>query len=184
MITKIKNKYRTRKLQKAQEREAIANLPSAFDNAHIYWTSYEHMPHQRGFIWKLGAAITVVGGIALSLYYGVWTLALLIGVVSVVYFLYQLEEPRQVDVKISDIGIKVGRRQYSFSKIKGFWLQYNPPYSSSLNIRVEGDFLRDISIFMPLDDPAQIRSFLIKKVPELEGQEESLTDIILKILKI
>ncbi|MBU1152181.1 hypothetical protein KJ632_05150 [Patescibacteria group bacterium] len=157
---------------------------TAFDKAQIYWTSYEHIPHQRGVIWKICAALVVLGGISLSLYYGVWTLAMLIGVASVVYFLYQLEEPRQIDVKISDIGIKVGNRKYSFARIKAFWLHYEPPYTSTLNIRVQGDFLRDISIFMPIDDPALIRSFLIKKVPELEGQKESLTDILLRLLKI
>jgi len=37
VIKKIKNKIKTRKIRKAQEREYLRTLPSAFDHAALAW---------------------------------------------------------------------------------------------------------------------------------------------------
>jgi len=105
-------------------------------------------------------------------------------VFTAVYSLIHLEHPRNVQVKISEIGVKVGLKKYSYGKIKAFWIIYEPPFVQTLNLRVEGDFIGEITIQLAGQDPAQVREYLISKIPEMEGKSESFSDILVRLFKI
>lgn len=191
MLKKLKTKYSAHKLQRAQKKEsrqqlrnAILNAPSAFDEAVISWEAPEYVVHQKGPKWKITMLLLVAVVAGLSLYYDSWTFALAIVVFAAVYSLVHLEHPRDVQVKISEIGIKVGFRKYSFGKIKAFWIIYEPPFVQTLNLRVEGDFIGEITIQLAGQDPAKVREYLISKIPEMEGKSESFSDILVRLFKI
>lgn len=191
MLKKIKIKYQAHKLNRAQKKEAkiqrkhlLRNAPSAFDEAIFSWVAPETIQHQRGTTWKIIASIVALSAMLLGIYLGAWSFSLAIATFIGAYYLINLEHPKDVEVKISEIGIKVGSRKYSFSKIKAFWLIYNPPYTQTLNIRVSGEFLVDITIQLGGHSPAPVREYLMAKIPEMEGQSEKLSDLILRLLKI
>ncbi|MBI5754105.1 hypothetical protein HZA40_03115 [Candidatus Peregrinibacteria bacterium] len=191
MFHKIKEKYHQHRLKKAQKREErkrqielIKNAPSAYDDAKISWIAPETIIHERGPIWKIFMTIAVLAVIAWGIYSGAWTFSLAIGIFAVAYYIIHLEHPKAIEIKISDIGIKVGYRKYSYSQIKAFWIIYDPPYVQTLNIRVSGHIIDDITIQLYDQEPALIREFLMSKVPELEGQTEKLSDIFLRLFKI
>lgn len=191
MLKKLKEKYHAHKLHRAQKKEArqllihrIKNAPSAFDDAVFSWEAPEYVAHERGLTWKIIMITTIALAAGLSWYFDDWSLALVIVVFAGVYSLVHLQHPRHVQIKISEIGIKVGFRKYSYSRIKAFWLIYEPPFVQTLNIRVEGDFIGDITIQLGDQAPAAIREYLISKVPELEGKSESLSDIFVRLFKI
>lgn len=180
MIKKLRKKYQARKLEKVRGIEQ----PSAFDNGIISWTAPEYIRHERGPLWKAIAFLSLIAAAILGYIYNAWTFSLAIVVFAVVYYLIQLEHPRNVEVIVSDIGVKVGNRKYPFTRIKAFWIVYEPPYVQTLNIRVDKDLACDITILMNYNDPALLREFLLSKIPEMEGQGESLSDALLRLFKI
>lgn len=191
MLRKIRHKYQQHRLKKAQKREErrrqmdlIRNVPTAYDEALISWIAPETIRHERGPIWKIVMSIVVLALIGGGIYYDAWTFSLAIGAFVSAYYLIHLEHPKAIEIKISDIGIKIGYRKYTYSQIKAFWLIYDPPFVQTLNIRVTGQYISDITIQLGDQSPATIREFLMTKIPELEGQSEKLSDIFLRLFKI
>jgi hypothetical protein len=179
MLKKLKEKYRSHKLHRAMK-----NTRSAFDDAAISWVAPEYVAHERGLMWKITMLVLVTACAGVSFYFGDWSFALAVLVFAGVYAIIHSKRPRNIEIKISNIGIKVGFKKYPYGKIKAFWLIYEPPFVQTLNIRVEGEFIGDITIQLSNTNPAAIREFLITKIPEMEGKSESLSDIFVRLFKI
>ncbi|MCX6734390.1 MAG: hypothetical protein NTZ25_00595 [Candidatus Peregrinibacteria bacterium] len=191
MLHKIKTKYQQHRLKRAQKREdrkrqldQIRSTPSDYDHAHISWVASEAVIHERGPVWKVIMSIVVFLSIIGGIYYGAWTFSLAIAAFATVYAMVHLQHPKAIEIKISEIGIKVGYRKYAYSQIRAFWILYDLPYVATLNIRVSGQIVDDITIQLGNQSPAEVREFLMTKIPELEGQSEKLSDIILRLFKI
>jgi len=191
MLKKIKSKYQEGKLKRAQNKEArrehlykLHNEPTAFDNVVLSWVAPEAIRHERGKKWKVIMSLLVIVSTVGGIYYNAWTFSLVILTFAFVYGTIKLEHPKDVEVKISEIGIKIGGRKYAFGRIKAFWVIYEPPYVKTLNIRVQGKFNEDITIQLNGQDPSEVREYLLEKIPEMEGQDEKFTDIVLRIFKI
>jgi hypothetical protein len=188
---KVKSKIQTHRLKRAQRKEEkrqkhylLHNHPTAFDHAILSWVAPETIKHERGTIWKIGMSIIVIALVIYAIRTGAWTFALAIVTAAVTYWLVHLEHPKEVEIVISDIGIKVGTRKYSFGKIRAFWLIYHPPYVSTLNIKVSDEIVGEITIELGSQNPSHVREVLIEKIPELEGKSESFSDILIRLLKI
>lgn len=166
-----------------KNKKIVPASANAFDKAIILWTAPEFLRYRRGLIWKTAAFLLFACIMLFAFLQKAWSFGLVMLVSVAVYYLLQRERPRNLEVKISDIGIKVGQRQYPFTRIKGFWIIYEPPFAT-LNISVSGDLAANISIQLAHQDPAVLRNFLLHKIPELEGKKESFLDLITKILKI
>jgi hypothetical protein len=191
MLSKLKEKYHQHKLHRAQKKEArhqlmheIKNAPSYYDDAAFSWVAPEYVMHDRGWIWKISMVSVVALVAILSLYFQAWSFALVVVVFAAVYALVHLQHPRNVEIKISEVGIKVGYKKYNFTKIRAFWFVYEPPYVETLNLRVEGNFTGEITIQLAGMDPAPIRDFLLNKIPEMEGKTESFSDVLIRLFKI
>jgi len=191
MVSKLKEKYNKHKLHRAQKKESrqqllheVKNAPSSYDNAVFSWVAPEYVMHDRGLVWKISMILLVVIVAALSLHFQAWSFALVVVVFSAVYALIHLQHPRNIEIKISEIGVKVGYKKYTFTKIRAFWFIYEPNYVETLNLRVEGNFTGEITIQLAGMDPAPIRDFLINKIPELEGKTESFSDVLIRLFKI
>lgn len=177
MLRKIKNKNQKRK-------EALRNIPTGFDHAEIEWKALEHPRHERGRLWYITVGVLTTAAIAWGLFFNAWTFSLVVMVFVFVYALLHRDEAEEVEVKISSIGIKVGHRKYPYNRIKAFWVIYEPPMTRSLYIRVNGDIAVDIAIELNDQNPAEVRDFLIERIPEMEGKNQSLTELFLRIFKI
>lgn len=188
MLKKLKQKYNQHRIKRARKREArlyaLLNEPSAYDDVILSWIAPETVKHERGLVWKIVASLVVAFAIAWGFVYFSWTFSLLLITFVLVYYLVHLEHPKEVEIKISEIGIKVGAKKYPYSRIKVFWIIYEPPFVKTLNIRVSGEIVSDITIQLDHQDPAPIRNFLLEKIPELEGQTEKISDIFLRLFKI
>lgn len=191
MIKKLKEKFREGKLKRAQKKEEkfknlykLKNEPSAYDDAILSWIAPETVKHERGIIWKIIMTLLISAAIAWGIVYNSWTFSLVIAVFVAVYYLIHLEHPKDVEIKISGIGIKVGARKYSYNRIRAFWIIYEPPYIKTLNLRVSGELGGDITIQLNSQNPTPVRQLLMEKIPELEGQREKLSDIFIRVFKI
>lgn len=162
----------------------MQNQPSAFDNAVISWIAPEHIRHKRGRLWKVIVAALLIAAIVTGIAHQAWTFSLAIVVFAIVYYLLNREPAKDVKVSISDIGIKVGKRKYPFTRIKSFWLVYEPPYTKSLYVKVDGELVVDVSIQLNKQDPSEVREFLIEKIPEREGHNQPLAELFSRLLKL
>lgn len=162
----------------------LAHTKTAFDEGVISWIAPEYIKYERGLLWKIVVVLAMVAIVGFGVYYREWTFPLAVLTFVLVYVLIHRENPKDVKVIISKIGVKVGGRQYPFTRIKAFWLNYIPPHTKILNLRVSGDLALDIPIQLKNQDPAQVRDFLIEKIPEKEGHKESLSDIFTRLFKI
>lgn len=191
MIKKIKTKIKTarqngklKKAQKKEQKEQLYAAATAFDDAVCSWQTSEFVRHDRGIIWKIMMPLLVFLAVFMGIYYDVWTFSLAIATFALVYYILHRKGPETINVVISDIGIKVGSRCYPFSKIKAFWIIYQPPVLKTLHIRVSGDIALNIAIELEDQHPAAIRELLIDKIPEIEGQKVSLVESLARLLKL
>ncbi|MFC1616233.1 hypothetical protein ACFL21_03760 [Patescibacteria group bacterium] len=177
MLKKIKNKLKNKK--KKQKIDY-----SAYNKGIISWYAPEFLQYEKGIFWKISALVILFAIIVLGIIYNAWTFSLVVLTLSAVYYLSHREHPRVVKVTISDVGIKVAERHYPYSQIKGYWLVYHPPYIKKLNIRVQGKILLDIPILIHEQDPAFIQQILNRRITEIKGKTEPLSESILRLLKI
>lgn len=173
-----------KKLLKVQERESKSAELSAYENEIISWIAPEFLRYERGKIWKIVMIAAGISAITLGIINQAWTFSLAIIAFVSVYYILNREAPKEVKITISDVGIKIGERRYPYGKIKAFWIIYDPPYSTTLTIRVSGDLLLDITIQLNGQNPAQIREVLLSKIPEMEGKTEPMTDIVSRLFKL
>ncbi len=157
---------------------------NAFDDAVIAWVAPEAIRHERGKVWKMVMLAIIIGFVVWGIMSQALTFSIAVIVFAVVYYFVGMNSPKDVEVKISQVGIKVGDRRYSYSIVKAFWINYEPPYTKTLNIRIKNNINCDVTIQLNEQNPAPIREFLMKKMPELENQNEKLTDILARIFKI
>lgn len=176
MLKKIKKHYA--KLKEYNEQ------PSHYDQSSLSWETPEFIKPYRGWVWKSIMALLLLGAVAFGYFYNALTFSLAVLTFAIVYALVQKENPKTVTVNLSHVGIKVGKRRYPFSKIKHFWIHYDPPHVKNLRIHVEGDLAHEIII--PLSDasPSEVREFLMGKIAELEGHHETLSELLLRAFKI
>lgn len=184
MLKKIKSKIKNRKLKKAIEKEYRQNEKTSFDDSIISWVAYEYPKHERGTLWKVLSISFVVVAIALGIFFNAVTFSLAIASFALVYYLLHKENPKKIEIKISNIGIKIGNIKYPYSEIKEFWIIYEPPFVRTLNLRVRSGLINEVKVELGGQDPAQLREILMAKIKELEGQKEGLTDTILRLFKL
>lgn len=180
MFKKLKQKRKERK----EKIYRLLNEPSAYDDAILSWVAPETIRHERGLAWKIIISLILAAAIAWGIVYNAWTFSLAVGVFAIVYYIIHLEHPKDVEIVISEIGIKVGGRKYPYNRIRAFWVIYEPPFVKTLNLRISGGIGGDITIQLDGQHPAPVREILIGKIPEMEGQAEKVSDIFLRLFKI
>ena len=82
------------------------------------------------------------------------------------------------------MGIKVGNKIYQYGRIRAFWINYNPPFTKTLNIRVHGEFLVDIDIQLGNQNPVEIYDFLSTRLPEMQGKSEGFLKTLERLFKL
>ena len=194
MIKKISKKLKARKsrntekkLQKALKRESkllSSQKDSAYDKAAIAWTASEYIKHRKGTVWHVVFLSLFLGGACLSFMYNSWSFSLALVIFAAVYLLLDRKHPKNIKIKLSEIGMKVGNKVYQYNRIRAFWIAYNPPFVKVLNIRVHNEYLVDIEIQLGNQDPGEVYELLSKKLPEIEGKEEGFFDQLIRSLRI
>lgn len=194
------SKHELRKAQKQEQKSAksakktynftpeIPETPqqlAQYEKAIFAWTAPEYIQHPKSKTWYMIAAIIAVIAVVAASFVGDFTMALAVVVFAAVYYYIHINHPpKEIQIKISRMGIKVGTMIFPFSSIQAFWIIYSPPHIATLNLRVKEHFFSDVIIQLHHEDPAPIREYLCGQVPEWEGKNERLGDMILRLLKL
>lgn len=158
-------------------------MPSS-QRAIFQWTAPEYIQHERGPKWFLIAGVILAIVILVSLLTRNWTLAIAIVVLAAVYeFTRRQHPPKEIDIRITDLGIHAGHMFFPYSNIRAFWLFYENGIKT-LHLSIHRRLFSDVIIQLADQDPAVIREYLVGQIPEWEGKHERVTDVILRLLKL
>jgi hypothetical protein len=149
------------------------------------WIVREYDQHDRGVLWHVGM-ITV--GIILVLYgliFNNFLFSLIIILFAIILFLQSYQTPPEVQFAITDTGIVVGNKLYTFSEFEQFYIVYNPPQVKMLFLDTKSPFRPLLRV--PLQDmnPVAVRHTLREYLNEdFEKEEEPLSDAFARNWKI
>lgn len=179
--TKIKNHEKSA----ASEKEVICHTPNSHhENVIISWVAPEYIQYHKEPRWYYAAGIIIFITLVISFLTDNWTFALSIITLAAVYqYLHMYHPPRDIAIVITDMGIHVGQIFFPYSHIQSFWIIYNRGIRT-LNLRVTNRFYADLTIQLNDQNPVKVREYLVGQIVELEGKNESLGDVILRLLKL
>jgi hypothetical protein len=143
-----------------------------------------HRPH-RGTKWYFFA--TIIGGALLlySVFTGNYIFGVIIILVALIYFLYDVHAPPKTSFTITTSGVKLGRKYYKYRELDDFWIVYRPGDHTHHYINPSRMGVANLSIPLDEEDPLQIRELLLQYIPENEHEDdEPLSEVFGKILKL
>lgn len=165
--------------------EVNAHDLTLYEKAVFSWYAPEYIQHKKSPRWYLAAGIILLFAIILAVIFSNWTFAIAALVFAGVYhYIHEKHPPKIIKITISQMGIKVGNMIFPFSHIKAFWIIYQAPFIKTLNLHVKEHFFSNVEIQLGDANPVEVRQFLCSQVPEWEGKNEKLGDVILRLLKL
>lgn len=151
----------------------------------LKWETLDFMPTPRGKLWYIVAGIVMGGLILYAFLSGSLTMAIAFIVVSVLFLIVEKRKPREVEVEITDMGVRYNGRFYPYNHINAFWIVYHPPYIRVLYLRLSnGRNFKYVKIELNHQNPKEVRDLLLQELPEIEGAQELPTDLIARILRL
>lgn len=140
------------------------------------WTIQEYERHERGTFWYV---FMISIGLALVLYALAtqnFLFALIIILFAIILFLQSHQEPLQVQFQITELGVIISRRFYTWSEFNNYYIIYEPPHVKTLFLDTAST-LRPV-LRVPLLDmnPNEIRHTLNQYLTEDVEKEEPLSD--------
>lgn len=153
----------------------------------IYSTTIkEFEKHERGKRWYLIMTILAILLISIAILTANYLFALIIVLFAIIMVLQEMNKPIDLNFAVTETGIIVGNKYYSFSEMEKYWIIYNPPEIKALYFEPKSIIKHRIMIPLGDDvDPVILRSFLNMYILEdLEKEEEPLSDRLGRILKI
>lgn len=168
-----------------EEEQTVFTEAPTDDDVLASWKFLEFEKPERGMRWYFFA--TIVAG--LLLLYSILTHNYIFGViiilVALIYFLYDLHDAPETSLSITTAGIEVGRKFIKYRDIVNFWIIYKPGVTTSLYFKPRVFAIPLLSIPLMDQDPLQIREILLQYLPEnLTEEDEPLSETMGKILKL
>lgn len=143
---------------------------------------YHHDPNKRA------VAVLSVGLFIIAALVGVFQR----NVISTIFFallggmvlLRASKKPDLARFEINPLGIRVGEKFYKFRDIKSFWIEYDSRLNiKELSIQMKKRYTTYLKIPIEGQNPVQLRTILIKFIPEVE-HEDTMADTISRRLGI
>ena len=148
------------------------------------WKAPEFISHQKGSRWFLISSVIILLLVIYALYTQSATMAIVFIVFAGVYYLTHNQQPKIIDVQIKELGISVDKKFYPYNFINSFWINYDPPYVRTLNLRLSDKSFTKVTIQLDSQDPVEVRKTLAKEIPEVEGASESFGEILIRLLRL
>ena len=90
------------------------------------WSVSEYDQHNRNRAWYILMTFLGVGFVAYALMTDNFLFALVIILFAIIMFLQTHQDPIVIPFKITELGIMINNRFYSYSELDGFYVIYNP----------------------------------------------------------
>src|SRR3989338_3551599 len=96
------------------------------DQVLMEWLTPEFMPYPRGATWFMIAGILVLSLISYAIFTGSATMAIVFILMGGAYVLTHNQDPKIIQVRITQLGIYVGDKYYPYNTINAFWIVFKP----------------------------------------------------------
>jgi len=155
------------------------------DDVLARWEFDEYPRHERSKKWYAIAALIGAALVIYSLYTNNFIFGVIIILIALIYFLYDLHEPPTVECSITSSGIQVGNKMFKHRDLHHFWIVYKPGEVQSLYLRPRLWSVPRLAIPLEDQDPLQIREILLPYVREnLKEDDEPVTDFMARVFKL
>lgn len=149
------------------------------------WTISEYARHERGILWYVLMVSAGFFLVAYGIISGNILFALIIILFAIILFLQAHQEPEKVQFAITELGVVVGSRVYTFSEFTAFYIIYEPPEVKSLFLETKSLFRPRIEIPFEEENPNLIRDSLQQFLDEdIEKEQEPLSEVFVRRWKI
>jgi len=139
------------------------------------WVVHEYERHIRGTLWHV---LMISVGMLLVIYALAtdnFLFAIIIILAAIILFLQSAVEPAEVPFAITELGIVLGNRFYSYKEFRAFYMIYNNE-TQTLFFDTTAALRPDLRIPLGEQDPIEIRETLQEVLEEDLEKEEPLAD--------
>ncbi|MEK7189998.1 MAG: hypothetical protein AAB666_03410 [Patescibacteria group bacterium] len=149
------------------------------------WEIPETLQYQRGKTWYIVMSVITLALIAFALLTANFLFALMVVLFASIIFMSHTRAPLLLKVAITDKGVLVNGRFYSYANMKSFWIIHEPPVTKDLFLDFQSSVRPPLSLHLDTQEPEEIRQTLAQFLAEdSEKKEVPLSDLIWKILKL
>ncbi len=93
---------------------------------------------------------------------------------AIMLFVMSHQSSPVTEFTVGPLSVKAGLREYKFSEIKSFWIEYNPGGIKELSLQLKKWYSPYIKIPLGDEDPVQVSTVLLKFIPEVEHTDSIL----------
>ncbi len=176
MVKKFKKAVEAYKEKAKLYSELDEHQKKHYENPEMKWECFLYPEYIRTKKWYAGAITAVVLLVIYGLATNSWTFSIVVLITAGVYYYLHSDDTPVIEIKISDIGLKVGQRVYPFTDLKTFWIDYQPPNHQTLNLVNKNQYKEEVSVQMHGQNPSEVRRILTQYLPEWEEREKNLTE--------
>ena len=151
-------------------------------NEIVNWEAKEYIPHEKKAGWYVGLVLVCLALIALSIFLGSWTFAILVVLSGVVLVLYSVRAPRVLHYSLTNKGLSEGNKLYSYDEYKSFGvLKEGENYAIILTPRKR--FSPGVKVYFPQESGEEIVDAFGARMP-MEEVKLDFLDKIVNFLRI
>ena len=149
------------------------------------WTIQEYDQHDRNLSWHVFMITAGIGLVLYGLLSNNFLFSLIIILFAIIMFLQSYQAPPQVQFAITNTGLVIGGRFYSYSEFENFYIVYTPPNVKTLFLDTKSPFRPMIRIPLLDENPVEVRHTLREFLSEdFEKEEEPMSDTFARNWKI
>ncbi|PIT86513.1 MAG: hypothetical protein COU33_02745 [Candidatus Magasanikbacteria bacterium CG10_big_fil_rev_8_21_14_0_10_43_6] len=141
------------------------------------WTIKEYEEHTRGKRWYIVMSVVGVLLVLFGLLSGNFLFSLIIMLFAIILYLQSHQKAPDVLVSITDLGVLIGSRFYSYGELESFYLIYEPPHVKSLFFETQSVYRPRIQVPLLDMNPIDIRKSLLSFLQEdIEKEQEPFSE--------
>ena len=152
----------------------------------ISWNVSEYEKYKRSKLWYVFSILVAIFLILFSFWTNNFLFSIIIIIAALIIILNDGSEPINVDIKITEEGMIIGKKFYDYDEFKNFSIVYKPHFNIK-NLYFEFKNILKHRLSIPLDDinPLPIRENLLKYLHEdLERTDQPLSERLSKFFKL
>jgi len=138
----------------------------------LHWQAleYEHYERSPDWFWAVGIITIALSVTAIILHNVLFAFVIILS--GFVLSMYAARPPKEIDVVIDDVGIRVEHTFYPFHSLESFWIEENEENSKIL---IKSQRLMMPYIIIPLGDADEekVHAYLTRHLPEQFHSESS-----------
>lgn len=148
----------------------------------LAWQTPAYRKLEKTRAWYLLMILVVGIFIVYDLWTGGYVVSVTFLILAAVYYLLESKPVPVIAVAITEMGLRYGTQFYAFSDLRSFWI-LSTVEPKTLHFYTQKGVAKELSVFLPSDiNVAQVRDYLLLKLPEEEGKKESFTEELIRNL--